>query len=317
MKMIDIGDSKNNIVKKHNDLVRKARYQLGEQGKKIVAMLIAMIRADDADFQEYNIEVKEFARLTGTNSDDIYKQVDKATDELMKKPFKLGDEKFNWCYYARYHKGSGYVTLKIAPELKPYLLSLGGDFTEYNIENILLLKSSYVISLYELIISHWNNHKYYHPKAESFMFELEIEELRYLFEIPISQKYADIKRQIIDKAQRQFREKTDICFDYKEKKLGAKVLKLEMTIRANVKGSNDFLKSEQSFVSHMRKNFVNQPLAVINGVSIQISDKGNLYDTNTLKDFSKEESHTYWKLLFKTAQEDKLLCLKQGKLFWK
>ena len=60
MNNISIQDNKNNIVKKHNELVNKARYSLSEKGIKIVSALIAMIKKDDKDFQEYNIKIIEF-----------------------------------------------------------------------------------------------------------------------------------------------------------------------------------------------------------------------------------------------------------------
>ena len=69
-----------------------------------------------------------------------------------------------------------------------------------------MLKSAYVIRLYELIIMEWSQYKHYNSNAKSFTFELEIEELK-TFEIPESYLYKDIRVNIIDKAKKQFEEK--------------------------------------------------------------------------------------------------------------
>ena len=51
-----------------------------------------MIRTTDKDFQEYHLQVKDFATAINSSSNDIFKQVDKLTEDLMSKPFKIGDE---------------------------------------------------------------------------------------------------------------------------------------------------------------------------------------------------------------------------------
>jgi len=133
---LEITDNKNNIIKKHQDLVRNARYSLSELGIKVVSVLISMLKVNDKDFKEYNIKTTDFKELIGSTSKKTYEYIDVMTDELMKKPFKIGDEKFNWIYYAKYHKNDSYVTLKVAPDLKPYLLELNKNFLQYDIKNI-------------------------------------------------------------------------------------------------------------------------------------------------------------------------------------
>lgn len=315
MELLEISNTSNNQVVKHNDLVRKARYSLSETGIKVVSCLIAMVHKGDVDFQEYHLRIADFKALTGSSSENNYQLVDNVTNELMKNPFKIGDEKFNWCYYAKYAKGDGHVVLKIAPELKPHLLALQeGNFTKYYIENILKLKSAYVIRLYEMFIDKLNNAKKYKQKC---VFELKIDDLKELFEIPPTYQYSShIKALIIDKAKKQFKEKTDIQFSYTEQKIGRRVDRLIITVRENDKGSNDFLATEKAFISYIRKNYANVTLLTIDkNFDLSASKDGLLYNQKEPNSvIPPKKSKELWAMLYNLAKEDKLYCLKQGTL---
>jgi len=312
MEMVKIKDNKNNIIVKHKDLVWEARYKLSELGIKVVAVLISMIKVNDEDFKPYILKINDFKELIHSDSNKVYEYVDILTDELMKKPFKIGNEKFNWVYYAKYEKGDNYVTVKIAPELKPYLLALQGDFLEYNIKNILPLRSSYIIRLYELFKSKWNEHKHYHKSAKNYTFDLKIDWLRQYFEIPDSYQYSShIKERIIEKAQKQFKEKTDIQFTYKEQKIGRKVDRLIITVKENNKGS-DHLKNLKTFIAYMRKNRVNSDIVETKDkytgekLLLSIDAKGHLYNKYSNKDIDKNRAKEIWESLYELAKVGKI-----------
>jgi len=311
MEIVKIEENKNNIVVKHKDLVWEARYKLSELGIKVVAVLISMINIDDDDFKEYKLKINEFKELISSNSNKVYEYVDVLTDELMSKPFKIGNEKFNWIRYARYKKNDNYVIVKISPELKPYLLALQRDFIKYNIVNILPLKSSYIIRLYELFKSKFSEYKHYNKNAKSYTFELKIDWLREHFEIPNSYRYNDIKR-IIEKAKKQFKEKTDIQFDYEEQKIGKKVDSLIITIKENNKGSNDYLANRRAFIAYVREKYKPDPTnnifpTILDGDlgKIKVDLKGNIYllkNDGNIENYSKERADKLWSWLYEMAQ---------------
>ncbi len=311
MKIVNIEDNKNNIVKKHNDLIHKARYSLGENGIKAVSTLISMIKKDDQDFQEYHININDFKELINSNSKEVAKYVDIMTDELMSKPFKIDNCKFNWCYMAKYKDGENSVMFKIAPELKPYLLELQKNFTQYNIKNILVLKSAYVIRLYEYIISKYTEYMNYNPNAKSFTFELEIEEIKELFEIPESYLYKDIRVNIIDKAMKQFKEKTNIKFEYGEQKIGRKVVRLKLKVSDNNKGSNDIFASRKAFITFIRKEY--KPDATRNHFPIVVNTKkgdikvnlnGEIYlSGEDIKTYNNQQADKLWDWLYELVKD--------------
>lgn len=310
--------NKNHLVKKDNNLVF-ARYKLSELSIKVLSTVVSMIRKDDKNFKTYALSIADFKELLGSSSNKIYEEVQKLAQELMLKPMTIPREgggflTVNWIASTEYIPDSGVLEFEISPKLKPYLIELSGGFLKYELKNILALKSPYVIRLYELLKHEYNKvNNYTGNKVVSY--EIDLQELRDLFEIPTSYKYSGgIKDRILDKAVKQFSQKTDITVKYQEHKRGRKVHKIEFTIRENT-GQDTYLQDRKDFIKYMRIHHVNQDIQETQGMVLSISDKGRIYNKRTLREYAKKDSDTVWSLWFKMAQEDKLLVLKQGALF--
>lgn len=306
MNKIDVIESKNNIIKKHNELVQNARYNLSELGIKVVSCLISMIKVDDKEFQQYLVSINDFKELINSTSKNTYEYSHSLIKELMSNPIKINDEQFNWVSYGKYEKGSNHITFEIHRNLKPYLLELKQNFIQYNIQDILSLKSSYVIRFYELLVSEWKQYRNYNQNAKNYTFEIEIDYIRKLFEIPESYKNNDIKRHIFDKAQEQFKAKTSIKFEYKEQKLGRKVVRIQVTVSDNLISFREFLKL-------LRINGVNKDLLSANDkdtgqqMILSVSEKGRLYDKMRFNyEFTNERAEEIYKKLYDMYLDGKL-----------
>ena len=154
MEIVTITKTKNNIVKKSQQLLT-SRYTLNPLEIKTITSLISMIKRGDDKFKEYIFKVSDFQELREAKNKNIYKLIEELAEGLLQKPITIRSEngdwlKANWVASARYKKGEGHVIFKISDDLRPYLLALKEKFLQYKIENILPLKSSYVIRLYEL-----------------------------------------------------------------------------------------------------------------------------------------------------------------------
>ena len=313
MNIVCIEDNKNNIVVKHKDLVWEARYRLSELGIKVVSVLISMIKVNDDDFQQYALKVSDFKELIGSDSKNTYDYTHRLIKELLSKSLKIGDEQFAWISYGKYVEGSDVMIFEINRHLKPYLLELKSNFLEYSIVNIMPLRSSYVIRLYELLKSKFSEYKHYNKSAKSFTFELKIDWLREHFEIPASYQYSShIKDRIIDKAKKQFKEKTDILFDYKEQKIGRKVDRLIITVKDNNKGSNDYIKDFHSFKNYIREQYkvdmikqIYPTIIETNEGDLKLDRSGKLYLLNNEKqivDYDNKQSQKLWDWLYDLAK---------------
>jgi plasmid replication initiation protein len=268
-------------------------------------MLIAMIRTDDETFQEYHIKVSEFSKLKGSSSKNDYDMVHTIIKELLSCPVKIGNLQANFIASGEYKEGDAVAVFEISQKMKPYLLQLQKDFLEYNIKDILSLRSSYVIRLYELIVQEWKQYKHYNKNAKSFTFDFDIEEMRTLFEIPDSYRYNDVKR-IIDKAQEQFKNKTNISFEYKEYKIARAVKRLIITVKENNKGSNDIFASRKSFIEHIRKEYKPNPdkqhfpiIISTNSGDVKVNLNGEIYVSgDDVKTYDNKQADKLWDWLY-------------------
>jgi len=310
------------IVRKPENLV-KARYKLSPLAIKFLSTIIANIkRSDDVD-EEYILQVKDFKELTGQKTKRIYELIEEALEDLLKNPLKIPlnkeETKFlmtNWVSSAVYDTGQ--VSFMIDKRLRPILLEVKEKFLKYKLENILNLKSSYVIRLYEFLKDVFNKETRQGKKAERIY---SVKELREKFEIPKSYIYGMLKKRILEKAKSELAEHTDIIFDYEEIKTGRKVTHLKFIIRPNPKKlqtdngvQEQYFKSRKNFVALLRKKYSGSKkffgFKNINRINYWLGlDKNGLaYGTNgeEIKDFNAVESAEIYDLWLKIAQNSDL-----------
>jgi len=217
---------KNNMVRKSNFLV-EASYKLSTQEQRVILFLASLIKPDDEEFKDYSISVKDFSELVGTNNKRKYADIKEITKKLISRVFSIktkDDElQISWLSSARYVNGEGTVTLSFDQKLKPFLLQLKNRFTTYRLYQVMQLKSSFSIRIYELL-------KQY-QKVGSRVFE--ISELRGKLGIEDSQykNFNDFKRFVILVAQEELAAKTDLTFEFEEIKIGRSVGKIRFLIK--------------------------------------------------------------------------------------
>jgi len=312
MEIINIEENKNNIVKKANELI-KAKGELSQTAQKMLAMLISMIRADDTEFQSYALKISDYKKeIESTSNKSKNDYIDNAR-ELMSNPFIIDKQMFNWCSKVDWGSLDGYIIFQIHQDLKPYLLQLKGNFTEYNITNIMKLRGKYSPRLYEYFKMVWNEYKAYNKDKKSYTFELKIDWLKGFLKITKGYRYDNIKKQIIEKAKKDFKEFTDIQFTYKEQKIGRKVDRLIITIKDNNKGSADHFSTLQKFVSWARKEYMPDPtnnrfpkLFEYPGVKIGVDLEGRLYiAVNGIPETpDKHKAKIVWELLYRYHKKE-------------
>ncbi len=169
-------------------------------------------------------------KLLGVENQAKYTEIPKITKELMKKVFEIEEGnriiQSAWLSGTIYEKGTGCVTLKFNPDLKPYMLKLNNMFTQYRLANILSMKSKYSPRIYEIL-------KCNEFKKQGYI-DLQIEDLRKLLKAEnIYPRYNDFKRKIIEQTQRELKKLSDISFDFEEIKTGRKVTSLKFYIHSN------------------------------------------------------------------------------------
>ena len=303
-----------NTVRKADKLIR-ARYSLSAIAIKVITSVIAMINKDDSDFKLYVIKVQDFKELTDTKGKlggSAYQQLIDACNELMNKKIEFIDSVdvgfmlTRWIASAEYFAGTGEIEIEISQKLRPLLLQLKeGNYLNYELKNILPLKSGYVIRLYELLKHEYNKVARYKGHTTA-TYEIDIDEFRNDFKIPDSYRYDNIKTQIFNKAVKELKEHTDIDISYEpSRKRGKKVLAVEFTIRENTHIEPN-LKTLNSFIDYMRKYKINQDIYKGQGMILSISEKGRIYDKKTTREYNKNQSQEVWEKWYKLAKDNKL-----------
>jgi plasmid replication initiation protein len=212
------------LVTKSNMLI-EANYKLGVVEQKIILCLASNIKPSDADFKTYTLPIKEFNELLGLKGHPKYGELRKITKELMQKVFQVRINKkviqVAWLSYVAYNESEGTIDIRFDPFLRPYLLELKREFTSYKLENVVKLKSSYAIRIYELL------KQYEKLKERTF----PLTELRKILGAEdIYPAYANFKQRVLVPAQKELQKKTDIHFEIEEIKLGRKTDKVKFII---------------------------------------------------------------------------------------
>jgi len=256
-----------NLEVKKADVIVKARYKLNPLSLKFITTLISGLTKNDQPNQLYIFKVKDFQELTKLKRKDLYGAIKETLKELLEKPLyipKGNDNSFlmlNWVASAEYKEGEGLIEFEISNKLRPYLLEAQKKFLKYKLENILPLKSSYVIRIYEILKDWYETYNRYGNKAEK---NISIDELKEMLEIPRSYQYGNssgIKKRILEKSQIELKKDTDITFDFEEIKTGRKITHLKITIKENIKNTKTiqtkkpYLKSLKVFVNYLRKQY--------------------------------------------------------------
>ncbi len=329
--MAKLIQAKGELEVKKSEAIIKARYKLSPLAIKFISVIISNLKRSDDVNEEYILKVKDFKELTGQKTKRIYELIDEALNDLLKNPLKipLGDDKnsilkSNWVSGAVYNEGE--VRFMIYPKLRPFLLEVKEKFLKYKLENILPLKSSYVIRLYEILKDWLELNMRYGNKAEKIV---SVDELREMLEIPKSYPYggsSGIKQRILEKAKTELAKHTDVLFDYDELKTGRKVTHLKFIIRPNpAKLQTDngvqeaYFKTPKAFIEFLRRYYAGTGKAFgfgkrenVGFVWFGIDKDGLLYSFKQKDcemeyfDFNSVESMDIYRKFFKLAQNSEL-----------
>ncbi|MBU6148607.1 MAG: RepB family plasmid replication initiator protein [Verrucomicrobia bacterium] len=252
-KKIKIIPPKNELIVQHNKLV-ESRYRLSLQEKRVVLWIMSQIKPDDDDFTKHTISIRDFQKITGVSGNNMHKEIAKITMSLIQRGLSIRDLKndtllqVSWLNSAYYHYQEGLVELKIAQELKPYLLQLKKQFTVVNLADVMGLQSMYSVRIFELL-------KQYESLGVRV---ITLSDLRECCGISLShyKKFNDFKKDVLERAKREINEKTDIFIGYEEEKIARKITSIRFSIKKNPEYKKTaFEKSQQEKAVILQKEF--------------------------------------------------------------
>ena len=274
--------SKRNYSKQSHVIVN-ARYALTRNEIDLILTLLTEIKKEDKDFKDYIFSKNDLEVKTSKKWQS--KQLRETVKGLMSKPLEIEEssnqwEIINWFSYFKYNNGA--ITCRFDKRLKPYLLEIKNRFVISDLRMILPMRSSYSKRVYLLLKEY----------AKIGSRTIELSELQEILKVPKSLKiYNRFKEKVLLKTKADIDKFTDLKIDFKEKKIGKKVVSIIFTIKKN----DEDLKT---FIQVIRELYTNQRLAFYNDKPIKCDDKGLLYySDDSLVTLNKKDAQKAWEWL--------------------
>ncbi len=224
-------EARQNTVVKANELIQKSRFSLSLQQQKVVLYLISQITQFDEDFKLYEFSITEFCKVCGIDYDsgknyaDLKNAIKEITDKSIWVKLQNGKETLlRWIEKPYIDERSGIVQIKLDADMKPYLLQLKENFTQYELLWTLNFRSKYTIRLYELVKS-----IHFH-ELETYQREFAIDELRRMLGAETYKSYQTFKSRVLIPAIDEINNYSDKIVSFEPIKNGRAVSKIRLTI---------------------------------------------------------------------------------------
>lgn len=239
---IDIATKREYLVVKSNSIIQQTRFELSLPEQKTIAFICSKIkpieaidRAKGVPFQlEYDFNIRDYCKVCGIDYDagknyaDVKATLKKLSDRSMWVTFDENpDEEVlcRWLSKVRTNKKSGIAHIELDRDLVPYLFDLRQRFTQYQLYNILAMKSAFSVRIYELMKSYLIK--------ESVSKTFEVDELKRLLMVEDVKSYSNFnlfKTYVLDKAQEEINELTDLNIYFEPILKGRKTVKVKFRI---------------------------------------------------------------------------------------
>lgn len=234
---IDILTKRDYLVVKGNKLIQQNRYKLSLPEQKTVAFICSMIkpipaldRANGVPFQLiYEFNIRDYCKVCGLDYDngknyaDVKATLKKLSDRSMWLNDGNGEVLVRWLAKVRTNKKSGKAIVELDRDLVPYLFDLGKKFTKYNLYNILPMRSAFSVRIYEIMKS------YSYQKTKTFYLD-ELKHLLMIEDVKSYNRFPDFRRKVLEKAQEEINNLSDINIYIEPIKKGRKVEKIKFRI---------------------------------------------------------------------------------------
>lgn len=222
----------------HNYVVQANKLISGKQNlklnsAKILRTLIMQITPQDDEFKSYCISIPRLSKLLGISTDNLYRDMDSITDDILSNPVSIKDHelgefvKIPWVTVCAYKKGIGFIA-QMNPLLKPFLLNLQEKYTQYQLDSILAMKSVYAIRIFELIMKE-SIMKYIPKEGTSIL--LTIQEIREACSCEDKfERISNFKEKVLDVAVKEIERITMYTLSYDCVKSGRHIYAVRFSI---------------------------------------------------------------------------------------
>jgi len=203
----------------------EARYSLTTEEQKLVLLTIALVdKAETAENGFPLLRIPKRLVVETLDYNEHYSLIKENLVRLMSRIIKIEDvdEKgrrrfrlYQWFAKAEYREGDENIEVQFHPDLKPFLLGLKKNFTDFALMIILGLNSKYSIRLYQLL-HQYKSTGYRVDYLEDLREKLGVEKNEY-------KRFEAFERRVLSPAVLEINEKTDLQVWYEKGKTGRKI----------------------------------------------------------------------------------------------
>lgn len=223
---------KQELIVKSNTLLQHPLYKTSIE-LKIFSKIILAIRENPQE-DIFTFQVKNLIEDFNCHEDE-YERLKKVAKGMFGKSVDINTSTDKICDLVVIFRRitidkKGLITFRIEEDIKPFILELTSNFTQYYFENIARLKSNFSIRMYELL-------KQYEKIGNR---KISVLSLRHFLNVSDDKYklYGNFKSKTILIAQKELKEKTDLCFEFEENRIGNKVVEINFIIMRNKKDSS-------------------------------------------------------------------------------
>lgn len=212
-------------------MIQKTRFELSLTEQKTIAYICSLIKpAHNGAYQlDYEFRIRDYCKVCGLDYDNgkNYSDVKATLQKLSDRSFwlKQGDWETlcRWLSKVSTNKRSGIAKIRIDEDLANYLFNLGQQFTQYQLWNVLAMKSAFSVRMYELIKS------YAYREHVSFGLD-ELKHILMVDDVKSYERFPDFRRFVLEISIREINELTDLTVSYETVTKGRKVVRLDFKI---------------------------------------------------------------------------------------
>jgi len=200
------------IVVKANELVMSKLNWTTREYRVFVAH-VSQISREAEGLEEVSVRLQDLCELSDIETENLYGEIEDIADRLTGKKIRVEKGQrgervggfFNVYSSCKYREQTGEIIGRFTQEIRPFLYDLSERFTMYYRRHALSMRSTYSMRFYEIL-------KRYEHRGE---FKLEVSELRKIFGLEEKyDRFVDLRRRVIDKAQSELDERSDVTFEY-------------------------------------------------------------------------------------------------------
>lgn len=244
--VVSIREGENRIAVRRNELVL-GHFRLSVWAQRLFLILVAHVDTDTTADTVFRFEVATLARWLGVARTNLYTDLIPAIQELMRTTIRVEriDGLPGYMEVGLIQNKNGFVSATRSAELRlqdgqieffihkellPFVKELSTRFSRTELVYALRLRSSFSQKLYDVLkANRWRGNS----------FELQMTELRALLAVGETEysSFGDFRRNILEVAEREISQKTDIRFVWDAAKTGHRVTAIRFTY-ANAAGGN-------------------------------------------------------------------------------